>query len=96
MKSTTRFTVTVLSAACVFAADTAWAQEPTKVDSKHYKVVAENDQVRVLRITYGPKEKSTMHEHPAVVGIFLTDSKMKFTFPDGKTADSIGQTASRP
>ena len=56
MKSTTRFTVTVLSAACVFAANTAWAQEPTKVDSKHYKVVAENDQVRVLRITYGPKE----------------------------------------
>ena len=25
------------------------------------------------------------------MGIFLTDSKMKFTFPDGKTADSIGK-----
>ena len=91
MKSTMRFTVTVLSAACVFAANTALAQEPTKVDAKHYKVVAENDQVRVLRITYGPKEKSSMHEHPAGVATYLTDSKMKFTFPDGKTADSIGK-----
>ena len=32
----------------------AMAQDPTEVDSKHYKVVFENDQVRVLRITYGP------------------------------------------
>ena len=91
MKSTARFTLTVLSAACAFAANTALAQEPTKVDAKHYKVVAENDQVRVLRITYGPHEKSSMHEHPAGVVTFLTDSKMKFTFPDGKTADSPGK-----
>ena len=91
MKSSTRFNIAVLSVACVFAANSSSAQEPTKVDSKHYKVVLENDHVRVLRITYGPKEKSVMHEHPAGVVTFLTDSKMKFTFPDGKTADSPGK-----
>ena len=42
----------------------AMAQDPAKVDAKHYKLEFENDQVRVLRITYGPGEKSVMHEHP--------------------------------
>ncbi len=67
------------------AAITASAQDPVKVDPKHYKVEFENAQVRVLRIHYGPHEKSPMHEHPAGVAVFLTDSRGRFTFPDGKT-----------
>ena len=63
------------------------AQDAVKADPKHYKVEFENDQVRVLRITYGPHEKSVMHEHPANVAVFLTDGKGKFTMPDGKTQD---------
>lgn len=70
------------------AAVPAKAQDPVKVDAKHYKVEFENDQVRVLRITYGPHEKSVMHEHPAAVAVFLTDSQSKFTFPDGKSQDA--------
>jgi quercetin dioxygenase-like cupin family protein len=62
-----------------------FAQDPVKVDSKHYKLEFENDDVRVLRITYGPHEKSTMHEHPNAVAVFLTDAKGKFTLPDGST-----------
>jgi oxalate decarboxylase/phosphoglucose isomerase-like protein (cupin superfamily) len=66
----------------------AFAQDPTKVDAKHYKVEFENDQVRVLRINYGVNEKSVMHEHPNAVAIFLTDGHSKFTLPDGKTIDA--------
>lgn len=65
----------------------AMAQDPVKVDSKHYKLELENDQVRVLRISYGPHEKSVMHEHPASMAIFLTDGQVRFTLPDGKTQD---------
>jgi len=68
-------------------AGSALAQDPTKVDSTHYKVVFENDQVRVLRITYGAGEKSVMHSHPEGIAVFLTDGDGKFTFPDGKTED---------
>jgi quercetin dioxygenase-like cupin family protein len=63
----------------------AYAQDPVKVDAKHYKLEFENDQVRILRITYGPHEKSVMHEHPDAVAIFLTDGQAKFTLPDGTT-----------
>ncbi len=61
------------------------AQDAVKVDAKHYTVVSENDQVRILKAHYGPHEKSVMHSHPNTVAVFLTDAKGQFTFPDGKT-----------
>jgi len=72
----------------MFIFESASAQDATKVDPKHYKVEFENDLVRVLRITYAPGEKSIMHEHPDGVVVFLTDSKSKFTFTDGKIEES--------
>src|SRR5260221_13227953 len=69
------------------AVPSALAQDPVKVDSKHYKVVFENAQVRVLRINYGPHEKSVMHRHQNSVAIFVTDANAKFTFPDSKSQD---------
>src|SRR4029453_18517752 len=63
------------------------AEDPIKVDPGHYKVEVENDRVRVLRIRYGPREKSVMHGHPATVGVFLNDTQFRFTYPNGKTED---------
>lgn len=78
-----------LAAVCL-AATSASAQDAVTVDPKHYKVELENAQVRVLRVTYGPGEKSVMHSHPANVAVFLTDAKAKFTLPDGRSiADSV-------
>jgi quercetin dioxygenase-like cupin family protein len=48
----------------------------------------ENHQVRVLRITYGPHEKSVMHSHPAGVAVYLTGGHGKFSLPGGKTQDT--------
>jgi hypothetical protein len=61
--------------------------DPVRLDPKHYKVVIDNDQVRVLRARYGPHEKSVMHEHPASVAVFMTDGQAKFTLPDGTSQD---------
>jgi len=78
----------LLAALLIFVSSTAMAQDAVEADPKHYKVEMENSQVRVLRIHYGPHEKSVMHEHPASVAIFLTDGDTKFTTPDGKTTES--------
>jgi quercetin dioxygenase-like cupin family protein len=82
----------VLLCAVVLFNSKSLAQDATKADPKHYKVEFENDKVRVLRITYGPGEKSVMHEHPDAFAVFLTDVKGKFTLPDGKTIEN-GQKA---
>jgi quercetin dioxygenase-like cupin family protein len=63
------------------------AQDPVKVDPAHYKVEFENAHARVLRITYGPGERSVMHGHPAALGVHLTDGHARFTFPNGKTEE---------
>jgi quercetin dioxygenase-like cupin family protein len=81
-----------MKAVVVFALAVAWsgvvfAQDPVKVDSAHYKVVADNASVRVLAISYPPGGKSTMHEHPDSMAIFLADAKVRMAFPDGKTQD---------
>ena len=61
--------------------------DPVKVDPKHYKVEFENESVRVLRITYGPGEKSVMHNHPNAVAVYLTDGTTRMSTPDGKSQD---------
>jgi hypothetical protein len=52
-------------------------------DPKHYKVEAENDTVRVVRIRYGGRETSVMHQHQRGVSVILTDCDFMFSFPDG-------------
>jgi uncharacterized RmlC-like cupin family protein len=61
--------------------------DPVKADSKHYTVEFENDNVRVVRIKYGAKEKSVMHAHPESITVFLNDCKARFTYPEGKSED---------
>jgi len=73
--------------------------DPIAVDPKHYKAELENEQVRVLRITYGPREKSVMHGHPAAVAVCLTDAHVRFTRPDGTSEErrvKAGQVLSTP
>jgi quercetin dioxygenase-like cupin family protein len=76
-----------VAAVCVCSATILPAQDAVKADPKHYSVVSENDQVRILKAHYGPHEKSVMHSHPNTVAVFLTDAKGTFTFPDGKKQD---------
>ncbi len=73
------------SALLVCSVPVLFAQDATKVDPSHYKLMSENAQVRVLKVHYGPHEKSKMHSHPDGVVVFLTAGKTKFTYPDGKT-----------
>jgi quercetin dioxygenase-like cupin family protein len=81
------------------APDMAVAQDPTKVDAKHYTVAFENDQVRILRVSYGPREKSVLHEHPNSIAVFLVDGKIKFTLADGTSQErdvKVGQSVWNP
>lgn len=77
-----------LAALCLCCATILSAQDPTKVDSKHYTVVSnDNTYARIVKAHYEPHEKSVMHSHPDLVAVFLTDGKVKFSYPDGKTEE---------
>jgi quercetin dioxygenase-like cupin family protein len=82
MRARTAFCIGML---CLCSAPRLFAQDPVKVDPSHYTVISENSEVRILKIHYGPHEKSVMHSHPDSVVVFLTDATINFTLPDGKT-----------
>lgn len=64
------------------------AQDPPQTDPRHYRVEFENDQVRVLRVRYGPRDAAPMHEHALPrVTVNLTDQAVRLTLPDGSTSD---------
>jgi beta-alanine degradation protein BauB len=69
------------------AASLAGAQDPTKVEPKHYKLHFENEHVVVIDIHYGPREKSDFHDHPGGVVVNLTAGHLKFTDQNGKITE---------
>ena len=63
------------------------AQDPTKVEPRHYKLDFENDKVQVVTVHYGPHEKSTLHDHPGGVVVSLTEAHLRFTDEAGKVRE---------
>jgi beta-alanine degradation protein BauB len=63
------------------------AQDPTKVEPKHYKLAFENEWVQVVNVHYGPHEMSAMHDHPGGVVVILTGGHLRFTDQNGKTQE---------
>ena len=62
--------------------------DAVKVAPDSYKVLLENDQVRVLEVRIKQGAKTEMHSHPRSVAICLNDQRLKFTFPNGKSEDT--------
>jgi hypothetical protein len=68
----------------------ALAQDATlayKVSPEMYKLIAENDQFRVILQTAKPGQRDQMHSHPAHAGYRLTDCNARLRTPDGKVTD---------
>ncbi len=53
-----------------------------------YRVVLENDRVRVLDVHMRPGATSAMHAHPDYVVYLLGPAKVKFTAADGSSAEA--------
>jgi quercetin dioxygenase-like cupin family protein len=79
------------AALLAFTSSAAFAQDAVKVDPKHYRVVTENAEVRVLHIHYGPHETSVRHSHPDSVVTYLNDGHIKMLLGNGKTIMSNGK-----
>jgi quercetin dioxygenase-like cupin family protein len=81
------FVTTVL----IFAVGTAQAQDPVKVAPKNFKVLLDNEHVRVLEFHSTAGEKIPMHSHPAYTIYSFTAGKTKYTSPSGETSERDSQ-----
>jgi quinol monooxygenase YgiN/quercetin dioxygenase-like cupin family protein len=79
--------LTHLTAVLVLLAPPALAQtarrDPLLLYPDNYRILVENEHVRVLdfRLAQGATEDT--HDHPRHVAVFLTDVRIRFTLPDG-------------
>ncbi|HEX6852497.1 MAG TPA: SMP-30/gluconolactonase/LRE family protein [Candidatus Polarisedimenticolaceae bacterium] len=65
-------------------------RDPLKLYPGNYRVLVENERVRVLDFTLAKGAKEEAHDHPANVAVFLADFRIRFTFPDGNTGMRVG------
>jgi len=81
--------VVFLAASLMATADIqpSFAQDLAAVNPTDVKVLVDNDKVRVLEVLHKPGAKEPTHSHPAYVAVFLSGTRLKTTFPDGKTAE---------
>jgi hypothetical protein len=54
-----------------------------------YKLLAENDQFRVILQTAKPGQRDAWHSHSALVSYRLSDCTSRLHLPDGKYTDSV-------
>ena len=62
-----------------------FAQDPVPLYPDNYKVLLENDRVRVLDFQLKKGAKENFHAHPAAVTYVLAPFRIRFSFPDGTT-----------
>jgi hypothetical protein len=80
------------AAGCVLAAPQAVQAQATPrsfvASPDIYKVIAENEQYRVIAATWKPKQRDNWHSHGApAAGYNVTDCSVRLHTPDGKFTD---------
>ncbi len=57
--------------------------DPVQSSPNNYKVLLENDHVRVLEMTLKAGETDQVHSHPDETAYFIKGGKVKIHLPDG-------------
>jgi quercetin dioxygenase-like cupin family protein len=61
--------------------------DPIAIAPTIYKVLFENDQVRMLEVTMMPGDASAMHYHPDSIVYVVAGGKARMSAPDGSNMD---------
>ena len=60
---------------------------PVALDPNHFRMVLENDHVKVIRVWLGPREKSMVMEIPAHVMTCVTDHRVRVNYAHTKPVE---------
>jgi beta-alanine degradation protein BauB len=67
----------------------AATDDAVSADPEHYKVLLDNERVRVLEFRGAPGNKTPMHSHPNYVTYSFDGGTSTFTYPKGKPAEAV-------
>jgi quercetin dioxygenase-like cupin family protein len=95
MTKAAALTVSIFLVSC----PAVFGQDAMQYGVTHLTVLAEDQQVRVLRYAPHRGNKTPMHSHPSAVVYVVKGGRVKYTMPDGSTKISelkTGQALIRP
>lgn len=78
------FAASVLAMVLMAATAASAHDDPAHTDGDKYKVVFENDRIRVLEYRDRPGEKTHQHKHPEFLMYAVSAFKRKIILPGGK------------
>ena len=87
MKRASHFFIVLLLSALIFVAKPVMAQDPLEVGPDVYKLVFENERVRVLEAHFKVGGKIETHSHPDHFAYVLYPGKMRMSYPDGTSKE---------
>ena len=91
--------VMLLPLLCANALAPAWAQDPMIAAPAHYRVVFENERIRVLEGRDQLGERIPMHAHPDTLMVVLSPFKRRLTLANGRQLEvstQLGDTRWMP
>jgi quercetin dioxygenase-like cupin family protein len=62
--------------------------DPVQVSPTNYRVLLENERVRVVEMSLKAGEMDETHSHPAETVYFVTGGRVRLHLPDGGTAEA--------
>ena len=89
MNKKNSLTISMLIMAAVLMAHNSFAADPLEVAPDMYKLVYENDRVRVMQVTFKPGEQIAEHSHPDHFVYILEGGNLKITKKDGTLTDAV-------
>lgn len=63
--------------------------DPIEASPRNYRLLFENERVRVLEMTLKAGEIDEPHSHPSETVYFVTGSKVKVHVPEGEAMDAV-------
>lgn len=63
------------------------ANDAMQMASNVYKMLMENDRVRMLKVVFKPGDRAVMHHHPDHAVYVVKGGKLHFTYPSGNPED---------
>src|SRR5262249_5145837 len=61
-----------------------WA-DPADVASDVYRLLLENERLRIFDVRFSPGQRAVMHAHPDHAVYVLSDYTLRLTMPDGQS-----------
>ena len=84
-----RFFLPILLVSLFCIAENSSAQDAVAVSPELYTILFENDDIRVMELTYQPGEGDAPHSHPKYMGLVLEGGNLRVHHDSGDSEELI-------